>query len=139
MSRYEASIQYARISSGPLPAPETLERYGQIVPGGAERIFGWVEQQAAHRQSLEKARLDSDTKNEARGQWFAFVITLTGLACGTFLVYTGKDATGLALMLGDLALLAGVFVYSKRLQLKELREKMKGLLLPPASENSDRP
>jgi uncharacterized membrane protein len=131
MSRYEASMLYARFSSGPLPDPETLERYGQIVEGGAERIFGWTEQQSAHRQTLEKARLESDTKNETRGQWFAFVITMTGLACGTFLAYTGNNTAGLSLMLGDLALLAGVFVYSKRLQVKELREKMKGLLAPP--------
>jgi uncharacterized membrane protein len=138
MSRYEASMLYARVSSGPLPDPETLERYSQIVPGGAERIFVWAEQQSAHRQSLEKARLEGDTNNETRGQWFAFVITMTVIACGTFLSYTGHGTAGLSLMLGDLALLAGVFVYGKRLQVKELREKMKGLLAPPPpGESSD--
>lgn len=127
---------YARFSSGPLPDPETLERYGQIVPGGAERIFAWAEQQSAHRQSLEKARLESDSKNEARGQWFAFVITMAVVAAGTFLSYAGQSTAGLSLMLADLALLAGVFVYGKRIQVKELREKMKALLTSPPPDET---
>jgi len=112
-----------------------LERYGQIVPGGAERLVGWVEKQAGHRQSLETKRIDADIKNESRGQLFAFIITILSIASGTFLIYSGRDASGLTLMISELAILAGVFVYNNASQKKELREKMSDLLSRESDED----
>jgi uncharacterized membrane protein len=125
---YRRMMYALEYSSGPLPPPSTLERYAQIIPGGAERIVGWVETQAAHRQSLEAKRLDADIKNESRGQLFAFIITVLSICGGTFLIYSGRDASGLTLMISELAILAGVFIYNNVVQKKELQEKMRELL-----------
>lgn len=40
--------------SGPLPAPEDLAHYDQIVPGGAERIFQMTEREQRASPSLRK-------------------------------------------------------------------------------------
>jgi uncharacterized membrane protein len=113
--------------TGPLPSPATLERYAQVLPGGAERIVCWVEQQATHRQGIEKSRIDADIKNETRGQYFAFLVKLATLLCGTFLIWCDKDISGLSIVLGELVLIAGVFVYNRVSQGKELQRKEKEL------------
>lgn len=41
---------------GPLPPPEMLERYNQVLPNGAERIVAIAESQMRHRQGLESRR-----------------------------------------------------------------------------------
>jgi uncharacterized membrane protein len=122
-------MMYAlRYSSGPLPAPEVLEHYDRIIPGGAGRIVGWVENQAGHRQSLETKRVLADISHESRGQIFAFILTLLTLGCSTFLIHEGRDVSGLAMILGELSILAGIFVYNRISQVRELRGKLRELL-----------
>ena len=45
---------------GPLPPPQILNHYDQIVPGSAERIISLWESQVRHRQELEKKAIGSD-------------------------------------------------------------------------------
>src|SRR5690242_17849317 len=40
---------------GPLPDPEALARYGEIIPDGANRIMKMAEEQAKHRIQLESS------------------------------------------------------------------------------------
>jgi uncharacterized membrane protein len=40
-------ITQARLTTGPLPDPETLAKYNQIVPDGANRIIVMAEKQSA--------------------------------------------------------------------------------------------
>jgi uncharacterized membrane protein len=40
--------------SGPIPHPELLAQYDQIIPKGADRILKMAERQSEHRQYLEK-------------------------------------------------------------------------------------
>jgi len=39
--------------SGPIPPPQFLEKYNEIVPGSAEIIINMAKDQSEHRQSLE--------------------------------------------------------------------------------------
>jgi uncharacterized membrane protein len=47
------SVVFQRHFSGPLPPPEILAQYNEIVPGAAERILKMAEEQSAHRRGLE--------------------------------------------------------------------------------------
>ena len=58
--------------SGPLPPPVLLRGYDEIVENGAERIFRMAEQQAAHRQELERMLLGGQDRRASRGQWLGF-------------------------------------------------------------------
>lgn len=52
--------------SGPLPPPEVLCRFEEVVHGSAERIIKMAEEQTSHRKELEKKVIDSDI---ARSKW----------------------------------------------------------------------
>lgn len=119
--------------SGPLPPPQILERYDRVVPGGAERIVGWVEKQSAHRQAMEQEKLRGDLQNEKRGQYFALIVTLATIAASTLLILQGKDTSGLVLVITELAALAGVFVYGREAQRRE-REQIRRELMEAERE-----
>jgi len=45
---------------GPLPSPDTLRGYDDLVPGAASIIIKMATDQAAHRQALEREAQESD-------------------------------------------------------------------------------
>ena len=49
--------------SGPLPAPEDLQRYEQLSPGAANRIISMAENEQNHRTAMAKLTLSSDIKH----------------------------------------------------------------------------
>jgi hypothetical protein len=48
------------ITQGPLPNPEILDRYEQILTGAADRIMAMAEDEARHRHEMEKMVLEAD-------------------------------------------------------------------------------
>lgn len=71
--------------------------------------------------------ISGNLRSQSRGSVFAFIIALVAIIGGMFLIYSGKDASGLATVITSLAGLAGVFVYSKLQQTKERVEKSTAL------------
>ena len=71
-------IAYSHFS-GPLPPPEMLARYEEIVPGVAERIVVVVEEQHRHRMDIEIGGLNfarDALRVETIGQYSALVIAV---------------------------------------------------------------
>jgi uncharacterized membrane protein len=112
--------------SGPIPPPELLRQYDQIIDNGAERIFSAFELQTRHRQSLERTVVDGNEERAKRGQWMGFTLAIVVLGLGTSMVFSGHDAAGATIVSADLVGLAGVFVYGRRTQRQE-REAKYGL------------
>lgn len=52
-----------RIRSGPLPTPEELFNYQQLIPGAADRIIAMAEREQAHRMNMEDLQSRSDIKH----------------------------------------------------------------------------
>ena len=113
--------------SGPLPPPELLARYNDVVPNGAERIIKMAENQQTHRQDLERTVVHGNVQSERRGQWMGLTISVVVLAAGVYLAAIGRQAAGGAIAVADLATLAGVFVYGKHVQRQELDKKKEAL------------
>jgi uncharacterized membrane protein len=128
----------AQAFSGPLPPPEILALYNNAFPGCAQRIVAMAEDQASHRQYLEKRVVDSNCQNERLGQIFGFFLGMTGLVCGTILIACDKDVSGFTVLIGSIGSLIGAFVYARRQQAKEREEKAK-ILPPSASPPRSRP
>ena len=82
-----------------------------------------AETQSSHRQRIESRRIDAGNLTERLGQVFAFVITMTAICGGVYLISIDKDATGLTAIVTALMGLVGVFVYGKYTQAKELENK----------------
>lgn len=124
---FQAAVEVSRFS-GPLPHPEDLAKYEQVLPGAADRIIRMAEQQAAHRQSLEKAAILSSVTMQKWGLGSAFVLAMTAIGGGICLSLKGMSGAGLTAIISALAALVGVFVYGKSEQKKELKEKSEALL-----------
>ena len=117
------SVQSVQHFQGPLPPPQALEQYEAVLPGCAERIVSMAEAQAAHRRALESRVIEGNVAAERRGQVFAFTLALVALVGGVWLIYQGNDAEGLTAIIGALAGLVGVFVYGRRKDAEERRQK----------------
>lgn len=116
-------VQVEATWEGPLPPPNVLAGYEQVMPGAADRVFRLTEGQAAHRQALERRIVETHSLIERRGQLLAFVLMLAALVIGGLLISDGKDAVGIAVVFGTLAGIGGTFVYSRRQQRAELQAR----------------
>lgn len=88
-----------------------------------------VEEQAQHRRRLEESVTNANTKLETRGQFFGFLIAMTALMGGGYLIASGQSVWGISLPIATIAGLAGVFVWKSRERKRELKEQM-GVVIP---------
>lgn len=109
--------------SGPLPPPEVLRGFEDIVPGAAERIIKMAEEQSFHRRVLEKKVIDSDISRSKWGQILGFVIAVIGLGVSAVVAVFGSAVAGGVIGVGTLASLVGVFMYGSSVRSKEREEK----------------
>lgn len=86
-----------------------------------------AENQSKHRQELEKQVIDANCKVQRTGPIYGFIICMTAILGGIFLIYVGKNAAGLASIITALGALAIVFVIGKTKQKKELDDKANAL------------
>ena len=117
--------QFTVAFSGPLPPPEVLRQYNEIVPGLASRIVAQAEAQTAHRISLENKVIDSDTRRSRQGLVCGFVVSLLCVAGGIVAVLMGHDWAGATIATGAVVALTGVFVYGTAMRRSERTEKAK--------------
>ncbi|MHB8501417.1 MAG: DUF2335 domain-containing protein [Candidatus Acidiferrales bacterium] len=119
-----SGVQY----SGPLPHPDILIKYNDAVLNGADRIIAMAESQSAHRQRLEKAVVDSNCHAQKLGPIYGFIVCMSAIGGGVYLIQLGKQATGLAAIITALASLSVVFIYGKRKQEQDLKQKAEGFI-----------
>ena len=105
--------------SGPLPPPQILDHYNQIVPGSAEKIISLWETQVMHRQELEKKAIGSDIIQSYYGATLGFIIAMSSIGAGTFLAYIGRPSEGLAAIITALVGLVGVYGWGSYQRRKE--------------------
>ena len=117
------TITMEKSHSGPLPDPETLHHYNELIPNGAERIMQMTESQQKHRHELEMRVIPSQLNQSRNGQWFGFLLGLIGLGCGTFLAYNGQTTVGGIIAGTTVVSLVSVFVIGKKIQKKDLADK----------------
>lgn len=98
-----------------------MKGYEEILPGAADRILKMAEEQSRHRQQLERDESQANIRAVKRGSIFAFIMSLAIIGAGTYLIATGKDVTGLAMILANIGALASVFIVGRA---KEKRSKI---------------
>ena len=75
-SSINAIISEQRTFSGPLPHPEDLAKYDQIVPGAADRIIKMAENEMCHRHRNEDKLTNGMIWTTVLSMIFAFFIGL---------------------------------------------------------------
>ena len=90
-----------RTFSGPLPHPEILQKYNEVIPGGADRIFKMAEEEALHRRAQERdivrGGIDDDKARATErrlGQIFGLVIGLAAIGGGAYTASVGQPWAG---------------------------------------------
>lgn len=108
---------------GPLPDPETLRDYCDLIPNGGERIMQMAEKQAEHRMKLEDKVIRGQMTQSNLGQIFAFLIGLAALGSATYCIVSGYQWAGSILGVGGLTGLVTAFLKGRAQQDKSLEEK----------------
>ena len=117
---------------GPMPHPDDLRKYEQILPGCSERMLAIVEKQwdltenqTKHRQELEKVVVISGSKRADRAQLFAFILSLAFLVGAVLIAIFAQPIAGATLGVIDIGGLVGVFIYGSQNRKQERIEKMR--------------
>jgi uncharacterized membrane protein len=118
----------AQSFSGPLPPPQILEKYNQVVPDAAERIIAMAESQSKHRQRLEVTVIDSDIRNSRLGLHYGLIIGLATVIGGAFCIYSGYEIGGTVLGGSGLTGLVSVFVYGSTQRRKERERRFRSIV-----------
>ena len=129
LARKEASSVKTQVSvseymhRGPIPDPMTLKGYDDICPGAADRIIVMAENQAKHRQEMEKTVIKSRSGDSKLGIICGFIIALTTIVSGTFIVYNGYVWSGAILgSVGPVGIVSA-FIYGTNSNRKEREQK----------------
>jgi uncharacterized membrane protein len=117
--------------SGPLPSPEHLRGYEEVLPGSADRILTMAEKQSDHRQEIEKDAVKGGARRSWWGLWLGFVISVLVLGLSGGLIVAGYQVAGTVLGSVDLVSLASVFVIGRVEQRREREAKDQATHVPP--------
>ena len=93
-----------------------------------------AESQLKHRQTLETKVVDSNCKAQERGPIYGLSVCLAAIGGGVYLIHAGHEPSGLAAILAPLAGIAGVFIYGKIAQQKQLASQA-AIVAPPPPQN----
>lgn len=104
---------------GPIPSAEALNKYNQVLPGAADRILSMAEKQQDHRHQLEAVAVRSRERKGFLGQIFGFVVAMTAIIGGTYLLSIGKSAEGFTTMILAVGSIVSIFIFGRRSQSKE--------------------
>lgn len=107
------------VFSGPIPPPELLSKYGEIIPNGADRILSMAEKQSDHRQHVERWAVIGGTILSFFGVFCALIISLYILYLGYNLIIKGQVIPGSLFAGFGLTGLVAAFIYGTRSRREE--------------------
>jgi uncharacterized membrane protein len=112
---------------GPLPHPDVLKKFEDIVPGAAKQIIEQANKQTDHRINIEKQVIQSDIRKSYLGLVFGFILGLVGIGGGIYATTLGHNVFGPLLSGGTLVSLVYAFIYGTKSRKEERSERMKRL------------
>lgn len=96
-------------TSGPLPAPEVLERYARILPGLEKTIVEQSVKQSSHRMNIEKSR----ERQSYYGQLFAFILALFMVSAGFVAMFLHYPLLAGSIFTTSIIAVTGLFLGGK--------------------------
>ncbi|MCB2263853.1 MAG: DUF2335 domain-containing protein [Candidatus Thiosymbion ectosymbiont of Robbea hypermnestra] len=111
--------------TGPLPLPDILQKYDQVLPGLTDRIVRMAEAEGNHRRTQESQALEAEIENDHKlvdayikevriGQQFAFVIAVVALCLGSYVAVNGGEFAGAVIGAGGLIGIVTAFIQGRR-------------------------
>ncbi|MGL5279354.1 MAG: DUF2335 domain-containing protein [Cetobacterium sp.] len=109
----EVKLVHQEAYQGPLPHPDLLVKYEEIIPGSAERILSMAEKEQQHRHQLENEVIKKEIAQKGRGLNFGFTLALLIIVIGAYLLIIDKSLQGFSLILGSIAMIIAPFFFNK--------------------------
>lgn len=107
-------VSTGMMHSGPLPHPNILRGYEDILPGSAERILQMAEKEQIHRFDLDFKFHKTDSRDSLLGIACATVLGVLTLTSGVCIVKIAPSTSGIVIggLLGasGLAAIVGTFI-----------------------------
>jgi len=119
LERYELLQAF----QGPLPHPNILKEYNDIIPNMAERLVAMVEEREKHDMEMESKIVREQIRQSRTGQWIGASITFILIIGGIVLVYMGHDLAGATISTGGVGGAAITFFRGKRKQQEESQQE----------------
>ena len=121
--------QAVEVYEGALPHPDILQQFNNVVPGAAERILKMAEDQSAHRQKNENRVIVSGVVNSFFGVFAAFIITMSAIGGGLYVVYSVPTVAGAVsggfISATGIGAVVSAFIYGTRSSREEREKKAK--------------
>lgn len=93
VKQYVAEIVKSEFS-GPIPPPNIIKGYEEVLPGAADRIIAMAEKQSSHRQEMEKTMVEAESRDSLLGVLFAFVLGMSCIIASIIMVIFVPDNAG---------------------------------------------
>lgn len=78
----------------PLLPPELLQRYDNVIPGLAEKLVRWTEEESEHRRGLERSSLETERTFRNRGQFIGLGVAIFGLGAAAGVAISTNSIAG---------------------------------------------
>lgn len=102
-------LQQLEIYQGDLPHPDILKGYNELYPDAAKKIIDNGIAESVHRRQMEERYLKGNIISYRFGQWFGFIVALSIILGGIYLISTDHPITG-TLLTGTTAIgIIGLF------------------------------
>jgi uncharacterized membrane protein len=120
---------YSEQFRGPVPHPDILRQYEEIVPGSAKSIIDSFITEGNHRRAREArevtmceewARADIGLQN--RGQIFGFILAVIGVGGGLYVAATVSPAAGASVSGVTLAGIVAAFLRQRKMKNLQVEE-----------------
>jgi uncharacterized membrane protein len=108
-----------------LPNPDDIAKLEALKQGSFDIILEQYQKQGNHRIEIEKKVIGGNVFAQKASIFVGGFLVFAALICGTYLIAIGKDASGLAAIIGAMAVPLGIFIGNKIFQHKDLKEKNK--------------
>lgn len=106
--------------SGPMPHPDILKGYKELIPNAPERILQMAEQEQRHRIEVENKMLEQNNRNiiesakaNKRSQIIAFILAFVLIASGVALTILGHAIVGGTILGTTIVGVVAVFITGK--------------------------
>src|SRR5699024_3236603 len=93
----------AQSFQGPLPSPDILRGFGEVIPGLDKKIVAWVEEETAHRREMERREMTlyeravrTDGRLQGVGMFLHFVLIAGLFGLAWLALTTGQQFAGTA-------------------------------------------
>lgn len=105
----EIYIEQSLTWSGPIPPPEIVRGYNEVIPDGGERLFKQFELEAAHRRSVQSRAQTHNLIVALSGRAAALLFALASLGVAVLALNRNYPWVAVAFGSGTIALVVAAF------------------------------